>query len=423
MATAPDWTKDEKKRRLYRGRASDFGNLGDIVAGGAALSEGYNPPPPEFPDLDAIAESGRSAGRARSAPAPRAGGLGRQIERALRGTAAYADVPGAVAADAAPEQIPLSDPRNQFSGRVFDGRSDLSDTNLRGAGLQRVVKTGDGAYTDNPNATGDVRYYNQLGRRADVSGARGLTRNTTPAEHLAMENASALDLTDPANARAVLENGREAQRVAKSLAAEAAARQRQAQLDALAPEDFAQLQAAAIKEQGESSRAAATNNLTRRGQDIQLQGQQAALINAQGTQAQRDFENQLKLSERLNDPETRQAEISRVLAPLRGLSRAEAVRRIGNDPAMQAVITALENSSRGTLWGGGKAGIGVLGGLGRNSTFADLSEDNLFPGFGDQNALLGGYVDPTKLSPDLDEDLFRSLIAFRKAQSASNRGR
>src|SRR5690606_20811669 len=100
--------------------------------------------------------------------------------------------------------IPRDDPRNQF-GNVFDSRSDLSPTALRGAGLQRVVKTADGTYTDAPTATGDVRYYNQFGNRADLGEVKydsaGLTGPQAAAAHLAAENAAALDTSDPANAR------------------------------------------------------------------------------------------------------------------------------------------------------------------------------------------------------------------------------
>lgn len=39
--------------------------------------------------------------------------------------------------------------------------------NIKKAGLSRVVKTAAGGYTDDPNATGDVRYYDKMGNRAD----------------------------------------------------------------------------------------------------------------------------------------------------------------------------------------------------------------------------------------------------------------
>ena len=76
------------------------------------------------------------------------------------------------------------------------------------AGLTRVVRTAPGVYTDDPNATGDVRYYGAMGQRADVGVPEGITRNTSVADYNAAERAAAFDVNTeegqnrlPGNAR------------------------------------------------------------------------------------------------------------------------------------------------------------------------------------------------------------------------------
>lgn len=313
MATAPNWSQEEKKRRngLQRG-VGNLGELEDIVRGAQAAAAAPRTPPAPI-DIESLENSPRRQ-RLEQATNPaaylsqtfrnipgdyRAGGLGGVVSRGLARDAEILDtfVTGgrgdythdATAPTDTPASAPLipkNDARNQF-GNVFDSRSELSPANLQAAGLSRVVKTGDGAYTDDPNATGEVRYYNRLGRRADVGRVDGLTRNTTPAQHLAAENAAQLDLTSPANTTRVLESGREAQRIEKSLAAEAAQRDAARTLAQMPPEALAELQAAQLKEQGLNSRAAQTVAATLRGQDLTANTAQATLRRNQTLDAQK----------------------------------------------------------------------------------------------------------------------------------------
>ena len=275
-----------------------------------------------------------------------------------------------------------------------------------------MVKTADGVYTDDPNATGEVRYYDATGNRADVpSIPNGTTRNTSVADFYKNQNAQALDLSQESNRQTVADQGRRSLQRVASMKDEAAQRSQREYLAQLSPADMADLMQAQIKEQGENSRASATLQ-------VQREGQKAGMINALGTQGQRSFDNDLKLSERLTNPETRQAEISRILAPLRGLSRDARVQALSdpNNTPIQAAIAALEDDARA-----GQGGIGALGGLGRNSTFADVSEDGFFPGFSDATTAFGGFTDPTELNPQLDEELYRDLIRARRNQSARGR--
>lgn len=421
MAIAPDWTQDEKKRRSGLARRADveadrFRRAGLFGEGGTAQGA--------FEDTVASLDPVDEYLVRRPQQAVRQLFFGEQTAPA----AAQAAQAVAATTAAAP---PKGARRSQFAGKVFDSRTDLSPTNLRGAGLQRVVKTADGTYTDDPNATGDVRYYNAFGNRADVRDVAkvrpGLSPQDAVAAHLANENAAALDLSNPANARAVLENGREAQRQMAERQQQLATRQEAEFLASLSPEDRTKLTTERIKESGLDRRAAAQVAATTRGQDIALQAQRAGLINATGTQAQRQFDNELKLSDRLNNPETRQAEVNRILAPLRGLSRAERVQVLSdpNNTPVQAAIAALELETQQQ----NRPFLGMFGGVGSGFDFGDLEDTGWAPGvlggkrYSDQRTAVGGYVDPGDANPYLDDELIRDLIAARRTQSLRARGR
>lgn len=92
--------------------------------------------------------------------------------------------------------------------RLAPSQVQRSDLRQPGSGLTRIVKTGDGAYTDAAGAQGQERYYDENGFRADVDSPTGITRNTTPAEYYRREQAAQLNLDDPTVRADVLQRGR-----------------------------------------------------------------------------------------------------------------------------------------------------------------------------------------------------------------------
>lgn len=277
-ARDPNWTQEEKKRRRNLLRQAE------TLPGGAAVA--------------ALGEA--------------AGDLGRDIQRGYReqglAGAAYR-ASGGRGRYVAPE-APAARPT--FAGVRSGARQTVAPLD-RSQGLTRIVQTAPGVFTDNPDAVGDVRYYDQTGMRADVATPTGVTANTSVRDYNAAERASALDLSDPANWNLVAERGRRSLARSAEMASEAQARADLTERLQRTPEEAAEIEQATIKALGENARAQLSADARIRAADIAAGGQRAnAQIRAEELARDADIYER----ERLSNPETAGAAVRELIGSL-----------------------------------------------------------------------------------------------------------
>lgn len=226
--------------------------------------------------------------------------------------------------------------------KMEEGRFDRAAAPLdKAAGLTRIVQTAPGVFTDNPDAQGQVRYYDQTGNRADTAFAGPTSPSmkneiSGPAAWAAAEQRQAFDMSDDANYQKVLQRGRQSLSRTGAMGAEAAAIAAQTADLQRSPEDQAKLDAAIIKATGEQSRAQLGADSRIKAAEIGARGTtSAAAAAAQLRAAEMARQQDIYERERLSDPVTAPLAIREALGSLENLSMEERVAMLSdpNNPA------------------------------------------------------------------------------------------
>ena len=313
MASAPDWSDEEKRRRQQPERSSlqrawDNKDVARYREGGAVGVVG-----------GAVGDFVRGVGEgvARSVTIPLAGVVGGEwATRALTRTPAAA--PAAAAAPIGGDNDPNT-PWPTVSSRATPG---LAPGRAPAPGLTRVVRTADGVYTDDPNAQGEVRYYDAIGNRADApqmpsTGGPTIRDNTSLAR---WQSENRFNVNDPDVQAAMVQQGAASQAQAQRMGAQGAAALASLRRQILPPEQRAALEQSEIAA-GADDRASAARL-------------QAAQIEAGGRKAAAQTAAQARAAEQLlaqdrwarefaANPETAEAAMQQELGALENYTPAE----------------------------------------------------------------------------------------------------
>lgn len=268
-------------------------------------------------------------------------GYAREVRSAAEGVVAPAmsALDRRVAQAAGMNQSPQTGNFSDVRSTTDNDRNALTRRN----GLTRVVQTAPGVYTDDPNATGDVRYYDATGGRADVGTPQGITRNTSVEDYNAAERRAKLDLTNPANVARVAETGRRSLVRQQDMLDEGRTRANDAFMRSLSPEDRAGLLEAQLREQGENARAnagLANQRLIAQGaQAVQRQGVQ---LNAAKEAAALDRYER----ERAGNPETEALATQEFFGSLNQLPENQRVETLLSTPQGRRIIANFTNNLR-----------------------------------------------------------------------------
>lgn len=292
------------------------------------------------------------------------GAPARSLVRDIRRGAEYDGLGGAIVAATGadiprrPRSRPTAPAReNPFANvesRALAPRRPLDRSN----GLTRIVQTAPGVFTDNPNAQGEVRYYNDMGFRADTSfggGKRDGAGMSGPAEWARAEQAAALDPMTDAGHAAILESGLNSQRILRDRQADAQRRFDLAAQYQRSPEEQAAFEQAQLGAATELASAEIEAGGRLAAAQTTAAGQRTA---AQQRAAEAALAAQTYAAERASDPETAARFLQEYLGDMENLS-----------PEDITTLTVDPTNTRG-----GQARAAVRGGLARA-----LGDPNITP--------------------------------------------
>lgn len=344
MARDPNTPRETENERRRRQRQL----IRDIPFGSAILGAvGSEQPAGEsgVPDYQMAQEQAVRDARNASLRAGRAfqgeglSGYAREVSSAARGLVQ----PALAAVDARVADVTGAQGGANFND-VTAGSSSTANNLDRRNGLTRIVQTAPGVYTDAADATGDVRYYDATGSRADVGVPQGITRNTSVEDYNAAERAAAFDMNDPANVQTVLDRGRKSLTRRQGMVAESTAAANDAFMRALSPKDRAELLADQAKEAGADRRA----NQALRGQLAIADGSQSiARANSQINAAKEAASLDRYERERAGNPETAALANQEFFGALNQLPENQRVETLLNTPQGRRIIANFTSGLRG----------------------------------------------------------------------------
>lgn len=339
MATAPDWTEEEKRRRQQGLRTLARGAAAVVAPGAVGLLSRGNPTTEEteahYREGGIVGVASQSVGdtlgaaaqTTRTAAVP-AGQVffGERSARSLARTA-----PAAAAAPIGGD----NDPNTPWPTVRSDARQGLAPGASPAAGLYRVVKTAPGVYTDDPNAQGEVRYYDQTGARADAPFApsAGQPQPTSPRSLARWQNQNRFNTSDMDVQAQMIEQGAASLRLESERAAANNARVEALRRTLRPTEEQTALERTEMEQLGSDRRTAAENLARLQAAQIGAAGRQsAAQVNAQ--KALLDHDRWAR--EFAANPETAAAYMQQELGALENLSPAERRQVLTNPDNPQA---------------------------------------------------------------------------------------